>query len=51
MHNILLFPINVCRYFYLGIKTTGQSVTKLFNQNNKVNTDVPEVEEIKMMRL
>ena len=47
MHNILLFPINVCRYFYLGIKTTGQSVTKLFNQNNKVNTDVPEVEEIK----
>ena len=46
MNNFLLFPINVCRYLYLGIKTTGQAVGKLFTasssnkKQDQVKTDL-----------
>lgn len=35
MNNILLFPINICRYLYLGIKTTLIAIGSLFTGSKK----------------
>ena len=42
MNNILLFPINVCRYLFLGIKTTLRAIGKLVLTSSDKK---PKVEE------
>lgn len=42
MNNILLFPINLCRYLFLGFKTTFLAIGKLFTIGGKKKPEVKD---------